>query len=330
MMSPIFSVVQKYSHSNLFSTIGLTNSKKTAIEFVLGLKQLSGINLRDLKLIVGAYRGKNLDWDNKCFIDKLLYETENGEIKLDRTGNPIKRQEKLIDDIYLNSEDGIFAEGSNVRKNMFNLFSDVNNPAHSTRIAEILLEHIDYLRKHSSEYKINPEEPNYDPDLNDDYDNNEEENSYENNYYQDQEFELESESDELNDEENNQINNSDFGSDINIKVNLNSLNSIRRYISKYVIPKNKQILEISEKNPESISVLIDFYNNILPAVEEQTILGSMLGVNQGIKSKLSDFIGTLKRTENFVNSRIPKGQNGPLYEPFNIIKFLEDDDYKQE
>ena len=328
MMSPIFSIVQKYSHSNLFSTIGLTNSKKTAIEFVLGLKQLSGINLRDLKLIVGAYRGKNLAWDNKCFIDKLLYETENGEIKLDQAGNPIKRQEKLIDDIYLNSEDGIFVQGSNVRKNMFNLFSDVNNPAHSTRIAEILLEHIDYLRKHSSEYKINPEEPNYDPDLNEDYNNYEEENSYENSYYQDREFELES--DELSDEENNQINNTDFGADINIKVNLNSLNSIRRYISKYVIPKNKQILEVSEKNPESISVLIDFYNNILPAVEEQTILGSMLGVNQGIKSKLADFIGTLKRAENFINSRIPKGQNGPLYEQFNIIKFLEDEDYKQE
>ena len=111
---------------------------------------------------------------------------------------------------------------------------------------------------------------------------------------------------------------------------INSLNIIRRYISKYVIPKNKQILEISEKDPEAISILTDFYNNILPAVEEQTILGSMLGVNQGIKSKLSDFIGTLKRTENFINSRIPKVQNEPLYEPFNIIKFLEDDDYKQE
>ena len=323
MMSPIFSVVQKYSHSNLFSTIGLTNSKKTAIEFTLGLKQLSGINLRDLKLIVGAYRGKGLTWDNKCFIDKLLYETENGEIKLDSTGNPIRRQVKLVDDKYLSSEDGIFVQGSEVRKNMFELFSDPNN-ANSTIISKILLEHIDYLRKHSSDYNVNSDDSDYDPSIEDDY--NEIEN-YENDY-QDQEYDLEN--DELNDEINNQVNNSDFGSDIKIKVTLNSLNNIRRYVSKCIIPKNEQIAKINEQDPEAITTLTDFYNNVLPAVEEQTILGAMLGVNQGLKSKLSDFIGVLKRVENFVNARIPRDQNGPIYEAFNIIKFLEDDEYRQD
>ena len=324
MMSPIFSVVQKYSHSNLFSTIGLTNSKKTAIEFVLGLKQLSGINLRDLKLIVGAYRGKGLTWDNKCFIDKILYETKDGEIKLDSNGNPIRRQEKLIDDSWLDSEKGIFVQGSETRKNMFNLFSDPNNSSNGNRIAEILLEHIDYLRKHSSDYDIKSDEPDYDPSEEGQLEDYAED--YDNDFSQDQEFGFEN--DELNDEINNQTNNSDFGNDINIKITLNSLNNTRRYISKYVIPKNEQVSKINSQDSEAIKTLTDFYNNILPAVEEQTILGAMLGVNQGLKSKLSDFIGVLKRVENFINTRIPIDQNGPIYEKFNIIKFLEDSDYR--
>ena len=75
-MSPVFGIVSEYTKTNVFSDIIKGSSPEKAIKFVLGKSQLSGVNLKALKLIMGAYRkGSEPEKDNNCFANKLIFET---------------------------------------------------------------------------------------------------------------------------------------------------------------------------------------------------------------------------------------------------------------
>jgi hypothetical protein len=75
-MSPVFGIVSEYTKTDVFSDLIKGSNPEKAIKFVLGKSQLSGINLKALKLIMGAYRKKSdPERDNNCFANKLIYET---------------------------------------------------------------------------------------------------------------------------------------------------------------------------------------------------------------------------------------------------------------
>ena len=339
MMSPAFELVQKYTKTNLFTDIVKGNNKKSAIEFVLGKSQLPGINIRDLKYIVGAYRTS--EKDNTCFINKLLYETETegenrGKLILDSNGNPIPRHNPVVNENWLingeGTEDGlgVFDSAVNsdgdritgeIRTKLFDLFSDPTQSEISLEIAKILMDHITYLveQKKLMEQATDDEEE-------DDRIEEEEEQNYDSNEDSYQE-------DDEEDDGRSWRSTPDF--DENSKVleiaTLKSLKNLEAYFREYVIPKNEAFVNArvnGDNLDEALEKLTQFYTNVLPAVEEQTILGAMLGVNQGIKTNLNDFYAKLRRVETFINQKI-KDRKVEVDEPFDIINFLKSDSYKE-
>lgn len=329
MMNPLFGVVSKYTKTDLFSDIISSGSPKNALAFVLGVSQLPGIDLRSLKIIMGSYRDKNKEYDDRCFIDKLLYETETfgkdrGKIKI-INGAPRKRTIPLISE-----EDAalLLTQGSNERKNIFQLFSSITDPKLSLNISKILLDHINYLIKDKNAIINNPidnEDVEEEPEM-DYYDESATDVEYEPDYDMDWEYQ--------EDAYQQAINTEDFDSDSKFDVSLITLNKLYRYINNYVIPKNAD-LEIASS--EDIQKLKDFYENVIPAVEEQQINGMLLGVNQGIKTDPYKFYSRLKRVENFINRRVNQNSenntddvlNNEVEEPFNIIEFLDNSQYRK-
>lgn len=339
MMSSAFELVQKYTKTNLFTDVVKGNNKKSAIEFVLGKSQLPGINIRDLKYIVGAYRTS--EKDNTCFINKLLYETETegenrGKLILDSNGNPIPRHNPIVNENWLingeGTEDslGVFDSAVNsdgdritgeIRTKLFDLFSDPTQSEISLEIAKILMDHIAYLveqKKLMEQVTDDEEEDDHIEEEEQNYDSNED--SYQ-------------EENEEEDDGRSWRSAPDF--DENSKVleiaTLKSLKNLEAYFREYVVPKNEAFVNARKNGDDldgALEKLTQFYTNVLPAVEEQTILGAMLGVNQGIKTNLNDFYAKLRRVETFINQKI-KDRKVEVDEPFDIINFLKSDSYKE-
>lgn len=344
MMSPAFELIQKYTKTNLFTNIVKGNNKKSAIEFILGKSQLPGINTRDLKLTVGAWRSN--EKDNTCFINKLLYETETegknkGRLILDSNGNPIPRHNPVVNENWLikgeGTEDGLGVFDSvyngdgnkvygKIRDSLFNLFSDPTQSETSLEIAKILTDHISYLieQKKLMEPETNDEEVDgYSEDEEQSYNSGEED--YQEDYQEDYR--------EDNEEGGYWKQTPDF--DENSKVleiaTLDSLKNLEAYFKEYVIPKNEVFVNARRNGDDldgALEKINQFYTNVLPAVEEQTVLGAMLGVNQGIKTNLNDFYAKLRRVENFINQKI-KDKDVEVDETFDIINFLKNDSYKE-
>ena len=112
---------------------------------------------------------------------------------------------------------------------------------------------------------------------------------------------------------------------------LKSLKNLEAYFREYVVPKNEAFVNARANGDDldgALEKLTQFYTNVLPAVEEQTILGAMLGVNQGIKTNLNDFYAKLRRVETFINQKI-KDSDLDIDENFDIINFLKSDSYKE-
>ncbi len=326
MMSPIFGIVSKYSKTNIFSDIIKSSSPKKAISFVLGESQLPGIDSLKLKLVLGKYRDKKLGYtDNDCFINKLLFETyiedkdghKRGEIILGSDGTPIRRRNPLISEELANE---LLEKGSSARANIFSLFSNVENTEISLEISKLLADHIAYKM---SKIKVNNSSyDDYEEDYEQDYNEDQwEDSSYEPFLY-----------DDLDNYEENAVQNADFGEDEESLFTLTKkdLQKLYRYLTSYVIPKNRSINNLPNKNIE-IKRLQNYVYAIQPAVEEQQIEGAILGVNQGLKTNQYEFYSALKRVENFINKR---WINTPDFatqntEVFDIIKFLEDPEYRQ-
>ncbi len=342
MMSEPMQLVQKYSKSNVFDNVNTSINKKSAIEFILGLRTLGGVSNRDLKILVGTY-AKEGEPSNDCFIDKLLYETDDdGKLKLDASGHVIPREVPLVnEEEVFNKETGLNAKDSVFRKNLINLIIDIGFGV-ATRsfdsskldttlsIERELFKHVNYLisksntggRGYGNEY-----DESYEDDMSFDggnLDPTEQEmmdldSGMHNDYDMFSEYE-----DDLEGLSSSQDSH-DFGEDDKFKLSKQTLTTIAKFLKHYLIPKNTALKAVTDKN--SVNNLYNFYELILPGVEEQTILGSMLGVNQGLKTNLTDFVKLINRINNFVNKKwqayMPKTS-----ETFSIIKFLSDSEYQ--
>lgn len=322
MQSPIFSIISRFAKNNIFSNAVSGNDKNKVIDFVLGKGLMPGVSGRDLKIIMGAYQKRGIK-DNQCFVNKLLYQTydttenghKKGELILDKNGAPIKRIPSIIDEtIFLDEKKGVFAKDSEIRKRLFDLLGDTNNIENSTQIAKILLDHLHYLinSEYSKKKSRNEEDEDYD-----EWRGQEDESSYsedEESYIDDEELEYK------------KFRNDDFDNSATYKVDRDSLIKLYNYVEQYVIPKNEQ-LSIMPDYTDNIEKLQIFADNVRPAIEEQTILGAILGINQGLKTNLYDFIKVLKRVEMFINKRLGEGLSSE--NRFDIIRFLDDAEYKK-
>ena len=327
MMSPIFGIVSRYSKTNVFSDILKSSNPKTAINFVLGSSQLPGADLRSLKLVMGAYRKSSELWSNQCFIDKLLYKTyevtegdhKRGEIMLDINGNPIRRSVELLSEGQLAE---VFEKGSDFRKNLFSILGDVRDTNKSYEISKILADHLSYL------IDINTTSSDLETENYEDIGNEEDvEENFEDSYdaYENTDVEDEDDYDQLQ----KRVNSEDFAESDVFAVSRQQYIQLYRYVTKYVIPKNRDLVFLS--GSDEIEKLNKFQKDVQPAVEEQQIIGSILGCNQGLKTNQYKFYSALKRVENFINERWQAKKidedDESHKESFNMIKYLEDSEY---
>lgn len=363
MMSDIFNLVTKYSKTNVFADLLNAASVKKAMSFVLGKGQLSSNMSRAMKIVMGAWKSKGLMADPHCFIDKLKYKTYEkdgdghvrGELVLEN-GKPVLREIPLIDSNPKDAGDPnssdyaqAFEKGSNFRKNIFDLIGRLENDREQVdpevlrldiQRLQVLIDHVyselietkkrakRYWDEEAVESEDNYEEENYNEPEEEAYDDPEDEEDIE-----------------------RRLNEEDFGAESDLKLSLKELRDLYRYLTQYVLPKNlalQKILGIEkesdwndhsaeaikkrEKGIKDIEALKDYYQKMSPATEEQGIIGSILSVNQGLKTSQAEFYGKLKKVENFINDSVKKSltlSEKDKAEDFNIIRFLKEDDYKE-
>jgi hypothetical protein len=100
------------------------------------------------------------------------------------------------------------------------------------------------------------------------------------------------------------------------------------YINAYKVVKSFITRKLQLDNTPNLQEQIDnlrfIVNKVLPATEEQSILGAMAGINQGIRTNSFDKYNYIKRIEAFVNKRFDQNPN------FDLMLFLNDPIKQQE
>lgn len=88
------------------------------------------------------------------------------------------------------------------------------------------------------------------------------------------------------------------------------------------------------KSDEELKLLKNIYDYVIPAMEEMELLGSMLGINQGMKTNDYDMYSYVKRIENFINKRyneyLIKHKNSETLNEFKLMRFLSDNEYRKQ
>lgn len=94
------------------------------------------------------------------------------------------------------------------------------------------------------------------------------------------------------------------------------------YINSYKVVKSFITRKLQLDNISNLQEQLDnlrfIVNKVLPATEEQSILGAMAGINQGIRTNSFDKYNYIKRIEAFVNKRFDQNPN------FDLMLFLND------
>lgn len=339
LMSPIFGVVSDYTKTDLFSDLITSSNPEKAVKFVLGLSQLSGIDIRNLKIVVGSYPDRaNPEIDNNCFANKLKYEIYEedavidgvtyyrGELKL-VNGRPIKRARPLITDAELEQ---LFDQGSDFRKNSLSLLGRTDSTQDiidSTWRCEILLHHLEYLLKTKlkSNNGLDDSEMSFEELL----ENLIEDDNFET---QDEFADHMDESDLFGDmfEDDNyekRVNEEDFGRDDRLELSIKQTRDLYRYTIRYLLPKQQKVVSVVlDENGEGYDEFLKlkkYYEEIYPGVKEQQICGASLGVNQGLATDQHTFYSKLKKLQNFINEALPNEEV-----PFDIYSFLVDEPYR--
>jgi len=99
------------------------------------------------------------------------------------------------------------------------------------------------------------------------------------------------------------------------------------YVKNYLIPKNKALRKLNVNYQELYKNL----ESILRATKEQQMLGSILGINQGMSTSDYDEYNNVKKIEKYINKKYyeytqanPKAE----LEKFDLIRFLGDETYR--
>lgn len=108
---------------------------------------------------------------------------------------------------------------------------------------------------------------------------------------------------------------------------------IRNVIKYLELERDKQ--EYKTSLDENEIAKIESISEIIPAIEEMTIMGGAQGINQGQKTNLFDNRSFVKRLENFINKTVDaktpeEDKKKPDYRPsdFNFRTFIADENYR--
>ena len=98
------------------------------------------------------------------------------------------------------------------------------------------------------------------------------------------------------------------------------------YLKDYVFVRN-EFLSTHRDDANKITITL---KAMLAASEEQNMLGKMCSINQGLKTDDYDEYKWIADIESFVNKRYYEVNSGLKFKPFDFIKFLTDDAYREE
>lgn len=98
----------------------------------------------------------------------------------------------------------------------------------------------------------------------------------------------------------------DFGANIVRTISKTGYKQLAKFLEEVKL-RNEFMNSYIKKDPikaaNSINQLQSVYKNVLPSMQEQQILGAMLGVNQGLRTNDYDQYSFIHRVEDFVNRR---------------------------
>ena len=352
MTSKFFSVTSELSTSYGMDSISDGVGSKEVIKFLGLRKQLHTIKVPALKYLQrGFISGKRY---NDCFLLKLRYETINGKLatydehlnkvpltgefnsiedligNAERKGKLIPRSNppeffkyvegtglisKKIDDEYIAS---VIAPNSKV------LEEDSDFWLSSPLACEIFEEHLrSKIYKKSWDAFLIAQRKRNDYDYNEDEDNEYMADEYEEQEeYEDPQEDFDDGNYEEEGYQRKERQNEKFDEDVEIP-------KLIRYIKMYLKPRANLLAEVDSSTFNTFNDVID---NVMPGVEEQSIVGALLKINQGMQTNAYDFYAKLMRIENFINRKYidNKIQIDDKQAEFDIEQFIKDSSYAKQ
>lgn len=100
----------------------------------------------------------------------------------------------------------------------------------------------------------------------------------------------------------------------------NEINNVIAHLEN-ILDRYLFLESLGPAQEQSLRLLKMIRSEVLPATEEQQILGAQLGVNQGLKTNNYDQFAFIRRIENFYKNR------GII---LNLVEFLTNDDYRNQ
>lgn len=348
MTSPFFECVARLSQSNEFDNVSAGVTSKEILKMVAGKGELHTINGGIFKYMQRGFASLNL---NQCFFLKLLYKTDSrGRFiskKVDEKGKPILIQfngtteenlKKLAEEgVELNykvefkrNTEGILSSQTvdktyieAILKNQSDMLKmDSAFWLTSPLACEIFIKH---LRGQLSERSISELYQSY-RRANGNYDDDEDIFGEEFDYGSDPNMDNDDfgyeVGDEFADDEEMESRPEYNEAEVNWDNRDADIRNLIRYVQRYALPRAELYSYMSQG---SFDILQKVIEDIVPATEEQSIVGAILSINQGMKTNLFDFYNKLMRIENFVNRRLNSISENE--ETFDIVQFLRDPEY---
>ena len=108
------------------------------------------------------------------------------------------------------------------------------------------------------------------------------------------------------------------------------LTNVYRYVIKYFIPKNQLWNSLDDDSKlNAVNSLRVIRDEILYSTQEMKMLGVEASINQGMKTGSFQEVNKIAQLETFVNKAYISRGKGKITEEFNLIKFINDPEYKE-
>ena len=351
MMSPILNVVSRFAKQNMFDPIISSVNLKSAIQFVLGDGQLGSINDIEVNNILFAWwkdnDGKILD---TSFLPKLVYQTnDKGELLRDSEKKPIVREKLFTNNgVYITPDyiEGMFVTEPVGDGSRYKLTDDAKlkrteilSLFRNNDVIELVIKHIEYLKSlipSETIRRTDDEDEGFDYD--DDYYDKDYDDGYIDDYGDtddtDEEFaaRFEDDDDYYGYTSSGESNEKDPKTIMGNNFSAKDYDMFIRYYEYYVKLRNQLLNEADDFGQpiitqQQILDLNTLLTSIMPATEEQSILGAMLGANQGLKTNDYDLYSFESRVSTFINKRYDEFNQEVIddsekLDPFNLMDFI--------
>ena len=331
MTSPFFQCVSTLSQANDIDEISRSVKSKEIMKFVAMEGEIHTINNG---LLAFLRRGPIEGSANNCFLLKLLFKTDDRGRFIDSSGNIIKFEGK--NDLETLNAKGVklkypiqfkvitpngLEDRTITSEYIQNLIGNINLMKEeskfwltSTTACDIFIKHI---KSQLPERTIADLFKHYDQyDMDEAYDDAFGDES--NNLFVDEQED--DDAYDLAEDENGEYSETTEQT-IDFSNREDDMRKIISYIARYAKPR-AELFEYMTK--DDYKVVKSVVRDIALAVEEQSIMGALLSINQGMKTNLYEFYSKLMRLENFINRRYKESK---VEETFDVEQFLSDPGY---